>query len=106
MSPVRNTNIKAFEWIPTDPEDPVALSAGGGSGQAYRVDASGNKTAVSWAYQEDLRWGVVVSMDESELLHQWYHRITSVTVLFVLGVVIVFYLNHGEVRQMFRWGKK
>lgn len=89
MSPVRNTNIKAFEWIPPDPEDPVALSAGGGSGQAYRVDASGNKTAVSWAYQEDLRWGVVVSMDESELLHQWYHRITSVTVLFVLGVVIV-----------------
>jgi hypothetical protein len=24
----------------------------------------------------------------------------------VLGVVIVFYLNHGEVRQMFRWGKR
>lgn len=89
MAPVRNTPIKAFEWIETSQMAPVIASAGGGKGLAYMDDRLGRNEAVAWGYHKDLRWGIAISIHESELLHEWYQLMTSVMVLFLLGVGIV-----------------
>lgn len=89
MAPVRNTDIQAFEWLKFDQMAPVMASVQGEHGLAYMNDRVGRKAAVAWAYQDDLRWGIVISIKESELLQVWYHQIASMTLLFLSGVGIV-----------------
>ncbi len=89
MAPVRNTSIEAFERLDYEQMTPILEAAGGGSGLQYMHDRSGHNAAVAWAYQDDLRWGIAISINENELLSEWYQRITSLALLFMTGIAVV-----------------
>lgn len=90
MAPVRHSDIQAYEWQEFARLPPVSESCMGKSGLTYMNDRSGENAAVAWAYQDDLRWGIVISINESELLSEWNKRMTSFVLLFLTGVGIVF----------------
>ena len=69
---------------------PLYASVHGQSGQKYITDKRGKNSVVSWGYQKDFRCGMMVKMDEDELLHEWYKQSTSMLLLFIFGVVFVF----------------
>ena len=69
---------------------PLHDSVHGQSGQKYITDNTGKNSAVSWGYQKDFRCGLIIKMDENELLHEWYKQITSMVLLFLFGVIFVF----------------
>ena len=64
--------------------------------------------AIAFWFLWDWAWMAAMTMEGLGLfvgLINYLRDRTNYTGM-LLGIVIVFYLNHGEVRQMFRWGKK
>lgn len=86
----RHTHVsqRTFSKLPHD--YPIFEAIHGGSGQKYMVDQTGDSTVVAWGYQKDLRCGIMVKMDETELLQEWNKQTTSLLLLFFFGILVVF----------------
>jgi len=95
----RHTQVsqRTFSKLPHD--YPIYEAVRGGSGQKYMVDQTGDSTVVAWGYQKDLRCGMMVKMDESELLQEWNKQTTSLLLLFFFGIVIVFSMLLAALRS-------
>jgi len=86
----RHTKISPHTSLTLPRDNPIYQAVKGGSGQKYMTDQTGDNTVVAWGYQKDLRCGMMVKMDESELLQTWYKQTTSLLLLFFFGVAVVF----------------
>ncbi|MDD4854821.1 MAG: diguanylate cyclase [Sulfuricurvum sp.] len=78
---------------------PIYEAVRGGSGQKYMIDQTGNNTVVAWGYQKDLRCGMMVKIDESELLQEWNKQTTSLLLLFFFGLIIIFSMLSAALRS-------
>jgi len=86
----RHTKILPHTVLTLPYDNPIYQAVQGKSGQKYITDQTGDKAVVAWGYQKDLRCGMMVKMDENELLQEWYKQATSLLVLFFFGVSVVF----------------
>ena len=89
MAPIRNSRIGAFSYL--NAHDVRFLNAlpNTSSGCDYMADRTGNAAAVAWGDNDLLRWKLIASIDEHELLEVWYKQMVSLSVLFVMGVSVV-----------------
>lgn len=89
MFAARHTKIPPYAFLTLPRDYPIQEALHGGKGGKYIVDQTGNDAAVAWGYQKDLRCGMIVKIDENELLHEWYKQSGSLLLLFFSGVLIV-----------------
>lgn len=82
-------DITAYSYIKNKNMIPVAQASMDKMGQMYTLDALGRRVAAAWGYQDELRMGIVVKIDESELLKEWYTQIITLFFLFISGVAVV-----------------
>ena len=90
MFATRHTKVSPHAFLILPQDNPIYEAVRGGRGQKYRVDETGESSVVAWGYQKDLRCGMMVKIDESELLYEWYKQTTSLLLLFFIGVTVVF----------------
>lgn len=86
----RHTNFFPHTFLMLPQDNPIYEAVRGGSGRKYMVDETGENSVVAWSYQKELRCGMMVKIDESELLYEWYKQTTSLLLLFFIGVTVVF----------------
>lgn len=86
----RHTKNPSHTFLTLSRDNPIYEAVRGGNGQKYMMDQTEDNTVVAWGYQKDLRCGMMVKMDESELLQEWYKQTTSLLLLFFFGVAVVF----------------
>ncbi len=90
MFATRHTKIAPYTFLKLSRDYPIHEALAGGEGGKYIIDQTGDNTVVAWGYQKDLRCGMIVKIDENELLHEWYKQTTSLLLLFFFGGVVVF----------------
>ncbi|MFY9143149.1 diguanylate cyclase [Sulfuricurvum sp.] len=88
----RFADITAYSYFNPQKMVPVDQAALGKTGAMYTIDHLGHRVAAAWGYQDDLRMGIAVKMDEYEVLKQWYQQMTTLFLLFISGVVIVIWM--------------
>lgn len=90
MFATRHTKVSPHAFLILPQDNPIYEAVRGGRGQKYRVDERGESSVIAWGYQKELRCGMMVKIDESELLYEWYKQTTSLLLLFFIGVMVVF----------------
>ncbi|MFZ3052009.1 MAG: diguanylate cyclase [Sulfuricurvum sp.] len=90
MFATRHTNFPPHTFLILPQDNPIYEAVHGGRGQKYMLDETGENSVVAWGYQKELRCGMMVKIDESELLYEWYKQTTSLLLLFFIGVMVVF----------------
>lgn len=90
MFATRHTKIPPYTFLILPQDNPIYEAVRGGRGQKYMLDETGENSVVAWGYQKELRCGMMVKIDESELLYEWYKQTTSLLLLFFIGVMVVF----------------
>lgn len=90
MFATRHTKISPHTFLILPQDNPIYEAVRGGRGQKYMLDETGENSVVAWNYQKELRCGMMVKIDESELLYEWYKQTTSLLLLFFVGVIVVF----------------
>ncbi|MGD9969113.1 MAG: diguanylate cyclase [Sulfuricurvum sp.] len=102
MAPILNGEIPSF--TPIDPARLMGLGIDitAKDGTHYATSRSGNPAAVAWNYQEQLRWVLIATVDEAELLRVWNHQIASMSVLFLIGVFVVLLMVVAALRSFMK----
>lgn len=90
MFATRHTKVSPHTFLILPHDNPIYEAVRGGRGQKYMLDETGENSVVAWGYQKELRCGMMVKIDESELLYEWYKQTTSLLLLFFIGVTVVF----------------
>ncbi|WP_298691997.1 diguanylate cyclase [uncultured Sulfuricurvum sp.] len=102
MAPIRHTPIGSYDFLDADRTKMLNNAFTKTFGQQYIKNATGRDVAIAWGYEPQLHWKIAVSINESELLDEWYKQTVSLGVLFVMGVVIVIMLVVAGFRSLFR----
>lgn len=90
MFATRHTKIPSYTFLKLPRDYPIHEALHAGEGEKYIIDQTGDHTVIAWGYQKDLRCGMIVKIDENELLYEWYKQTTSLLLLFFFGVIVVF----------------
>ncbi|MDD5717966.1 MAG: diguanylate cyclase [Sulfuricurvum sp.] len=99
VSTTRFGNIPAYTFFDRDKRIFIDQAAKGKQGQMYTVDHAGHDVAVAWGYQQDLRMGIAVKIDQDELLQEWYQQIATLFILFISGVAVVIWMVAMAIRS-------
>jgi diguanylate cyclase (GGDEF)-like protein/PAS domain S-box-containing protein len=90
VTSVANSHIKAFTMLNTVHQKEMIDAIHGHSGQSKVKSRLGKEALAAWGYQKDFRLGVVVTINQDELLAEWTQKSTLLFLLYAIGVVLVF----------------
>jgi diguanylate cyclase (GGDEF)-like protein/PAS domain S-box-containing protein len=85
-------DITANSYVDSKNMIPINQAVMGKMGQMYTLDRLGRRVAAAWGYQDDLRMGIAVKIDESELLKEWNKQIITLFLLFISGIAVVVWM--------------
>lgn len=99
VSTTRFGDTAAYTYF--NPKNMVQIdqAAMGKMGQAYTNDRFGHDVAAAWGYQDELKMGLVVKIDQNELLKEWYRQITTLFLLFAAGIGVVMWMIVVAIRS-------